>query len=70
MNPRRGDQHGHFLDELQGIEHQVRRAIASRMRQLVKTLALRAFGQPPQRNVVIDGVAAPTFGAGGLGTAH
>ena len=42
MNPRRGDQHGHFLDELHGIEHQVRRAIASRRRQLVKKLALRA----------------------------
>ncbi len=45
MKARRGYQDHEFFDQLQRIEQEMRRAIASGMGKLVHKLALRAFRQ-------------------------
>ena len=45
MKARRGDQDHEFFDQLQRIEQEMRRAIASGMGKLVPKLALRAVRQ-------------------------
>jgi len=48
MKPRRGNQPAEFLDELQGIQEQMRGAISARMGQLVGELSIGALGESVQ----------------------
>jgi hypothetical protein len=48
VKPGRGDQRAEFLDELQGIQEQMRSAISARMGQLVGELSIGALGESVQ----------------------
>jgi hypothetical protein len=48
VEPRRGNQHAKFLDELQGIQEQMGGAISARMGQLVGELSIGALGESVQ----------------------
>jgi hypothetical protein len=58
MKPGRGDQRAEFLDELQGIQEQMRGSISARMGKLVDELFFGALGESVQGERGAQKVAA------------